>query len=95
MCAKTQLNIWDEALCENSLQLKLIYYFRKRFYYRHWRRSGFLMLYFAPCSSVSIVNFEHVIAGWQITPDIFLSWWETEATMYNKHDLQVILQVWS
>ena len=25
------------------------------------------MAYFTPCSSVSIVNFEHVIAGWNIT----------------------------
>ena len=24
-----------------------------------------LWTYFAPCSSVSIVNFEHVIAGWE------------------------------
>ena len=24
-------------------------------------------VYFTPCSSVSIVNFEHVIAGWKST----------------------------
>ena len=28
---------------------------------RQWRQ---LWTYFTPCSSVSIVNFEHVIAGW-------------------------------
>ena len=34
-----------------------------------WRRSGNFKLwtYFTPCSSVSIVNFEHVIAGWDVT----------------------------
>ena len=26
--------------------------------------TSFWFLYFAPCSSVSIVNFEHVIVGW-------------------------------
>ena len=35
---------------------------------RQWRRSGVFIInfktYFTPCSSVSIVNFEHVIAGW-------------------------------
>ena len=37
----------------------------------HWRRSGVFIVnfelfvnYFTPCSSVSVVNFEHVIAGW-------------------------------
>ena len=35
----------------------------------HWRRSGVfivnvLQTYFAFCFSASIVNFEHVIAGW-------------------------------
>ena len=33
-----------------------------------WRRSGIFIVvnfeqYFTPCSSVSIVNFEHIIAG--------------------------------
>ena len=34
---------------------------------RQWRRSGVFTvnLYFTPCSSVSIVNFEHVNAGWE------------------------------
>ena len=34
---------------------------------RHWRRSGVFIInlvYFTPCSIVSTVNFEHVIAGW-------------------------------
>ena len=31
----------------------------------HWRRSGIFIVNFGHiCSSVSIVNFEHVIAGW-------------------------------
>ena len=35
----------------------------------HWRRSGVFIVnvlrtYFVFCSSASIVNFEHVIAGW-------------------------------
>ena len=33
---------------------------------RHWRRSGVFIInlvYFTPCSIVSTVNFEHVIAG--------------------------------
>ena len=29
----------------------------------HWRRSG-VFTYFIPCFCVSIVNFEHVVAGW-------------------------------
>ena len=29
---------------------------------RQWRQT-----YFTPCSSVSTINFEHVIAGWAIT----------------------------
>ena len=35
---------------------------------RHWRRSGVFIDYFehfTPCSSVSIINFEHLIAGWE------------------------------
>ena len=31
---------------------------------RHWRRSGIFIVNFTPWSSVSIVNFEQVIAGW-------------------------------
>ena len=35
---------------------------------RLWRRSGVFIVnfetYFTPCSSVYIVNFEHVVAGW-------------------------------
>ena len=31
---------------------------------RHWRRSGTFIVNFTPWSSVSIVNFEKVIAGW-------------------------------
>ena len=35
---------------------------------RHWRRSGVLIVnfltYLTPCSNVSIVNFENVIASW-------------------------------
>ena len=31
-----------------------------------------LWTYFIPCSSVSIVNFEHVTAGWSITSTVFL-----------------------
>ena len=35
---------------------------------RQWRDSGVFIVnfetYFTPCSSVSIVNFQHVIAGW-------------------------------
>ena len=33
-----------------------------------WRRSGVFIVnfqHFTPCSSVSIVNFEHVIADWE------------------------------
>ena len=33
-----------------------------------WRRSGAFIVnfeYLTPCSSVSSVNFEHVIAGWE------------------------------
>ena len=37
---------------------------------RQWRRSGVFIVnfetYFSPCSSASIVNFEHVIVGWEI-----------------------------
>ena len=34
---------------------------------RHWRRSSIFIVnfeHFTPCSSVTIDNFEHVIAGW-------------------------------
>ena len=34
-----------------------------------WRRSGAFIVnfeHFTPCSSVSIVNFEHAIAGWVV-----------------------------
>ena len=36
---------------------------------RHWRWT-----YFTPCSAVSIINFEHVIAGWVciIAPKIYI-----------------------
>ena len=36
-----------------------------------WHRSGAFIInfwtYFTPCFSVSIVNFEHVIAGWVVS----------------------------
>ena len=47
-----------ETRCE--ICLKLIKIIRER---RHWRRSGIFIVNFTPCSSVSIVNFEHVMAG--------------------------------
>ena len=31
---------------------------------RQWCRYAVLIVNFTPCSSVSLVNFEHVIAGW-------------------------------
>ena len=38
---------------------------------RHWRRSGIFICnfehFFTPCSSVSIVNFEQVNTGWEVT----------------------------
>ena len=40
-----------------------------------WRRSGVFIVnfqHFTPCSSVSIVNFEHVIADWEEMDSIFL-----------------------
>ena len=39
---------------------------------RHWRRSGVFIVNFehkSPCSSISIVNFEHIFAGWE---DLFV-----------------------
>ena len=44
---------------------------------RHWHRSGTFVVnfeqlwtYFTPCSSVSIVNFEQVNAGWEDSPKL-------------------------
>ena len=36
-----------------------------------WCHFCYLRTYFIPCSSVSIVNFEHVIDGWEVERTIF------------------------
>ena len=54
---------------------------------RHWRRCGVFIIklwtYFTPCSSVSIVDFEQVNAGWVINQWSFfryLSFWSRTLT---------------
>ena len=53
----------NRTMCE--IYSKLTITIPKR---RHWRRSGAFIVHFehifTPCSSVSILNFEHVISGW-------------------------------
>ena len=42
---------------------------------RQWRRVGVFVNFehiSHRCSSVSIVNFEHAIAGWDLAPDVCL-----------------------
>ena len=51
----------------------------------HWRRSGIFIVnfwtYLTPCSSVSVVNFEQVNAGWQeIHFNYLFPYWLTSLT---------------
>ena len=55
----------------------------------HWPRSVSLLLtlnYFTPCSSVSIVNFEHIITSWDAYLDHKTEFSEYLKTIFTKHE---------
>ena len=56
----------------------------------HWRRSNVSLLltlnYFTPCSSVSIVNFEHIITSWDAYLDDKTEFSEYLKTIFTKHE---------
>ena len=47
-----------------------------------------LWTYFTPCFNVSIVNFEHVIAGWELTSNFFADFLQTFFVIFS-HNLKV------